>query len=165
MSGPVLRSGNGRLLGGRPALLFSTLLHFLRRNDTRARLARARGRGVGVYTAEWPLDAQSSGVAEQIIDWCKETLARSRRPWGIAEFELALAFRGSGRERTNTLRIPAASPALLYSDDSGLVRQVRTFLADASVLTISGPILIAAVLCSWGDIAHVALVKQGQTAQ
>ncbi len=141
-------------------MLVSKLLLYFRRNDARVRLANARRHGEGVHTAEWLLrGGEPNAVAEQVLEWCRQTLAGTRRPWGISEFDLALSFRDAASRRPRTLRIPASSPASLYVEDSGLGAQVRHFLAEAAGRAAAGPVLVAGALCSWGEVAHAALVR------
>lgn len=119
------------------------------------RLARLRRRGEGVYSEEWLVGPDHHDIASEILSWCRETLAVSRRPWGLADFELAVAFAGTAGPQT--LRLPRTTPADLYRDDSQLVTRLYAFMEGAQAAAAHGPIKVAAALRSWGDLAHAVL--------
>jgi hypothetical protein len=92
-------------------------------------------------------------LADTIVHWCRETLASSRRPYGVDHFDLSIAFGAAGSVRNltfNRLRVQhlyeEALPRELV-DELGKVAQV----AGATVVHV------AAGLFSWGDAMHQAL--------
>jgi hypothetical protein len=116
-------------------------------------MIKARRSGAGVYTYEWQFaDATMlDAVAEPLLAWCRDTLSRTRRPWGIAHFDLALAVRGEHASRPRTLSLRRMDPVDLYPGDV-LVAQLRRLIeAEQAVAHV------AVALFSWGDAAHAAL--------
>lgn len=122
------------------------------------RLARrvkdARNRGLGVYTQEWRHDQLDGGDLEttrinahDVLAWCRETMAATRRPLGLARFDLAIAAASAPVGRGN-LSLPRLAPADLYPGDA-LLAEVDRFLRDFGPVTH-----VAAALFSWGDAAH-----------
>jgi hypothetical protein len=138
-----------------------------RRQRERAarRLAAARRAGRGLYLHEWDLAVgaegaiRSAAAAETIAAWCRETLGRCRRPWGLDAFDLTVACATHGVGGARRMRLRRLRPANLYTPD-GVVRQLAAFLAEhgvSSTGTDPGPIRVAVALWSWGDAAHAAL--------
>lgn len=122
------------------------------------RLARrvkdARNRGLGVYMQEWRHEQIGRDAAEpthisahEVLTWCRETMAATRRPFGLARFDLAIAAASASVGR-GSLSLPRLAPTDLYPGDA-LVAEVEQFLHD------HGPVThVAAALFSWGDAAH-----------
>lgn len=128
------------------------MFHCFRRSQLQ-RLVRqvkhARRKGHGVYIQEWRDDPPAAAPlsAHDILAWCRETVANTRRPMGIARFDLALAAASTSVGRTN-LSLPRLVPTDLYPGDS-LLTEVERFLKE------HGPVThLAAALFSWGDAAH-----------
>lgn len=150
----MLASAHGTTHGGFRLLAENIFRRFHARSAA-LRLANLRRRGTGVYSEEWLLGPEPRDITSEIITWCRDTLAGSRRPWGLADFELAVAFGGlAGPE---TLRLPRTAPADLYRDDSPLVTRLHAFLERAESVAAQGPITVAAALRAWGELAHAAL--------
>ena len=133
--------------------MFQELLQPLRRQRLAQKLARARSRGTGLYVGEWRAEADDgTGAgppvsASGILVWCRETVARTRRPGGIASFDLALAA-ASESVRHGSLSFRRLSPTDLYPGDS-FQAEVERFLSAHRPVTH-----LAAALFSWGDAAH-----------
>lgn len=138
------------------------------RNVSR-RLAEARRAGRGVYVGEWRFATMAGGdreaacdaAIEAILAWCRETLGRCRRPWGIDYFDLALSLSPVGAQQTRSVRLRELRPAALY--DGELAERFAPFLAESfqpSGSDAGGPppsVTVAAGLFSWGDAAYAAL--------
>jgi hypothetical protein len=115
----------------------------------------ARRRGHGVYLREWRYeDAEPAAetAIDSLIAWCRATHGRTRRPWGIAEFDLALAVSPSQGARPRSLRLSRLTPSDLYPGDA-LRAQLRRFLEAEQAAAAH----LAVALFSWGDAAHAAL--------
>lgn len=118
------------------------------------RVRDARRRGLGVYMQEWRHDRIEDDAAEpshvsahDVLTWCRETMAATRRPFGLARFDLAIAAASASMSRGN-LSLPRLAPSDLYPGDA-LLAEVERFLHD------HGPVThVAAALFSWGDAAH-----------
>lgn len=112
--------------------------------------------GSGLYEYEWRAPAHGSTItAATILHWCRETIATTRRPWGIAEFDLALSSSIEGRQSSLSFR--RLAPTDLYPGDS-LLSELERFLGpdgpDGPDGTDNSVSHLAAVLFSWGDAAH-----------
>ncbi len=123
-----------------------------RRRPLSDRVARARNEGVGVYLGEWAVDADEAGefVADAVLTWCRETLGKTRRPWGIAQFDIALAGAGAYGAR-QTISLLGLAPGDLYPGDSVLA-EIHRFLAGHDPVSH-----VAVALFSWGDATDAAL--------
>ena len=77
--------------------MLSALLRRFRPDPLRARVEDSIRRGTGLSKQEWLLgdepltSADIEGLAEQVITWCRERIAASRRPYGIDQMALAVA--------------------------------------------------------------------------
>lgn len=130
-----------------------------------SRLSAARRAGRGVYVGEWRFEAEAVGdveaLREPVLAWCRETLARCRRPWGIDYFDLALSWSSTGARGPRSIRFPELRPAVLY--DGGLAEHIAAFLSEmfagaaADASGRSTGFNLAAGLFSWGEAAHAAL--------
>lgn len=111
----------------------------------------ARQRGEGVYTEEWSLSGETHHSAmEPILDWCRSVAGRCRRPFGIDNFDLALAFR-HGNDSPPTSMMYRITARDLYDDS--IIDQLKVFLFNQP----AQPAYVVAALFSWGDAAHAAL--------
>lgn len=114
----------------------------------------ARKRGHGVYFSEWQAAQSLDDLGREIVQWCRDTLARSRRPMGIDHFDLTLTVHADGKPRTH--RLALLRPAELY-DGGRVAGIVASILAPLSREDGCEPARIAAALLSWGDIAHATI--------
>jgi hypothetical protein len=133
------------------------------------RLAAARRAGRGIYVGEWTfenlfndeLEAACEAGCEAIVAWCRETLGRCRRPWGIDYFDLALSAAPKGAPTSRSVRFRELRPGRLY--DGELAERLACYLAEtlqpAGTDANESPrrVTIAAGLFSWGDAAFAAL--------
>jgi hypothetical protein len=121
-------------------------------------MVRARRAGHGLYVNEWHLDA-AAGVsveelAAQIVDWCRQTIAGCRRPYGIDHFDLALARSRGEQGPPRSAEFRDLHPLDLYGE-SRVNQRVAAFLNAGGFA--GGPVRVAAALYSWGDAAYAAL--------
>jgi hypothetical protein len=139
----------------------ASLREWWQRRQAAKQLAQARQAGVGLYLQEWHLAAQAVPDEDQptpveiVLTWCRETLGRCRRPWGIDYFDLSIECTGPGGMPLRTARFSHIRPIQLYQDDA-ITRQIAAALIGAAVTT-GAPVRIAARLFSWGDAAFAAL--------
>ncbi len=120
---------------------------FRSRNALARELKAARRNGHGLYLADFAVPAGHASPGELVIDWCRETLANTRRPHGIAVFDLAVACT-SGSER-RSLHLKRVHPTRLY--EAGFVAELAALFATGAAATVS------VALSSWGDIAFAAM--------
>lgn len=136
-------------------------------------IERARRLGHGVHLQEWehewqhnfaaPLAGEIEALVEPIIEWCRQTSAGCRRPWGIDYFDLAFACSLGSLEKTpgpaRSVSFRRLRPADLY--DLGRLRgELAAFISELShdaPLDPVGHCHVAVALFSWGNAAHAAL--------
>ncbi|MCK9487219.1 MAG: hypothetical protein M0R73_11070 [Dehalococcoidia bacterium] len=140
-----------------------------RPKDLLQRLRRARASGTGVYLRDWFPHHEGAptgpeALAAAVMGWCRETVGATRRPWGIAHFDLALSTAGAPStaealaptddahvEAPRSLSLRRLAPSDLYPGDIVLA-EVQRYLAQRAPV---GHLAVA--LFSWGDAAHEAL--------
>jgi hypothetical protein len=131
----------------------------VRRSFRRWRVARAihkaRARGHGLYSTEFLWSPEcAERVPGDITQWCRDTLARCRRPLGIDHFDLTLTVRGPGKPQTH--RMAFLRPAQLY-EDAAVPGSLGAVLGSLVVAGETGTVKVVAALLSWGDIAHATM--------
>jgi hypothetical protein len=145
-------------------LIFLSTFQRRGRYDNRAliraiRDARRQGRGVKLHDWSVAVDAVDSvsAVAASLLDWCKDTLAGCRRPYGVDQFDLAIAYRGEGQVRNLTFeRLRVIE---LYED--GLAHQVTAALR-REIAGLPAALHLTAGLFSWGEALHAAMEDKHQ---
>jgi hypothetical protein len=138
---------------------------FLRRMTAASRaleaIKEARQRGEGLKMQDWSLDdfdPHSPNALEAVVEWCKHTLAECRRPYGINQFDLTVAFRSGNSERVRSFVLRKLDPIELYREGFGETLLHALGLTEQH----SGPLRLSAALFSWGDAAHRALTPASQ---
>ncbi len=127
-----------------------------------AQMAAARARGAGAYLKDWTYGpardsaaASADAIVDPIVQWCRETLSETRRPWGIDLFDLVIAVRRSDGQ-PESLALKRRTPTELYGRES-LARTLHKFLHGDSKEPIEH---VSIALFSWGDAAHATLGTQ-----
>jgi hypothetical protein len=120
-------------------------------------MARRRRAGRDLYLRDWRTETSAHDERQSLIDsvvrWCRETVAATRRPFGIDHFDLALAWRESGATAVRSQRFLQLRPIDLYTE---------RFLAQLHAL-LFGPepafagVHLSVAVFSWGDAAHAEL--------
>jgi hypothetical protein len=125
-------------------------------------MTRARERGCGVYVVEWTGPAATGHdfeqLAEKALDWCRQTVARCRRPWGVDYFDLAVSCARDRDDEPRTQRLAELRPSDLYGEGdlaSRLVGFLSSFSGDDQ--DQSDVVRVCVGLFSWGDALHAAL--------
>jgi hypothetical protein len=112
-----------------------------------------------MYLSAWDAGADAAddihgSLVEPIIAWCRDTLGRCRRPYGIDHFELVLALSRHDGRPVESARFRDLRPSDLYDPD-GVSARLIAFLRGGDA---APPARVAASLFSWGDAAHEALI-------
>ncbi len=96
-----------------------------------------------------------AGLVESIVGWARGALAGGRRPYGIDQFDLTLAFHPQGQKGVRRLAFDRLRPIDLYQDafPERLLGIVGKELAGVRSSALS----VSAALFSWGEAAHQAL--------
>lgn len=109
----------------------------------------ARDRAEGAIAHEWQLETGAAGATvEPVLTWCRDVLSGTRRPFGIDNFDLALAYSHANGVTSELFRL---RPTDLYDDATA--KRLAAFLAPAE----SGEGRLAAAVFPWGEAAHRAL--------
>jgi hypothetical protein len=144
--------------------MLQSLVRRLRRNSIRTKVRRAIDAGVGVYTSSWELPALPQEGEEtlphRILEWCREALARMRKPYGLDYVTLVLAVVGSDNREVTTIGLGVLRPQDFYGDGDVAVRlrQVIEGWADEGVLASHQARKLSAILFSWGDLTRELLL-------
>ena len=142
--------------------MLSALLRRFRPDPLRARVEDSIRRGTGLSKQEWLLgDAPLARddlehLAEQVIAWCRDRLAATRRPYGIDQMALAIACAEPGGQPLASTTFGVFRPIEFY-EEAGVEQRVRTYLAELPLGDLNrrtGGIRFAAALFSWGDVAR-----------
>jgi hypothetical protein len=120
-------------------------------------MAEARRRGRHLYVRDWHVgvDLSPAEAVEAMLQWCRETLANCRRPFGIDYFDLFLALSTAGDRRARSVEMEKLRIADLYEESFAekLLGHFRPRDSD------EGPhgLRVSLAIFSWGDAAHEAL--------
>jgi hypothetical protein len=123
---------------------------FNSKTDTQRLLAgmsRRRREGAGLYIADWRADDHETFL-EAVVHWCRETIAATRRPFGIDHFDIALAWRDVSGSVVRSHRFLQLRPIELYTE---------SFLEQLRALHPVQPAHVSVAVFSWGDAAHAEL--------
>jgi len=119
-------------------------------------------RGTGLSRREWLMGAEPmtpqhiQALADELLEWCRERMAASRRPYGIDQMALAVACAEPGGVPLASATFGVFRPVEFYTAE-GVAEQVETFLHDIPLDVLNrreGAIRFAAALFSWGDVAR-----------
>jgi hypothetical protein len=139
------------------------LLARFRPDPLRARVEASVQRGTGLHKGEWlrdslPLTPEAlAEVSEDIVAWCRERMAASRKPYGIDQMALAVACAEPGGVPLASKTFGVFRPVDFY-EDQGVAERVSEFVRGLdldSVNRLQG-VRFAAALFSWGDVAREA---------
>jgi hypothetical protein len=139
-----------------------------RRNNLSRRIEQHIRSGVGLYGDEWVLDRlpattdDLTALSQTVISWVVETMAVTRRPYGIDQMALALAVAHPGSEPLASTAINIFRPVEFYQP-GGQRERIESFLLglDPELLNRAGtPVRVAVTLFSWGDVARAALPNE-----
>jgi len=142
--------------------MLGSLMDRFRPDTLRARVEASIRRGTGLSRREWLLDAEPltevtmQQLSDEIVDWCRDRMAASRRPYGIDQMALAVACAEPGGEPRASTTFGVFRPVEFYVED-GIAARLEEYLHTlplADLNTRSGPIRFAVALFSWGDVAR-----------
>jgi hypothetical protein len=141
------------------------LVRRLRRGSIRSKVRQAIDAGVGVYNGSWDLSVLSKEeegtlLSDWILEWCHESLARMRKPYGLDYVTLVLAVVGPDNEEVATLGFGVLRSQDFYGDGDVIarLREVIGRWHKEGILTSLRAFKLSAVLFSWGDLARELLL-------
>lgn len=145
--------------------MLNELLARFRPDPLRARVEASVQRGTGLHKGEWmrnalPLDdAALAEVSEEIVAWCRDRMAASKRPYGIDQMALAVACAEPGGTPLASKTFGVFRPVEFYQD-GGVSERVSEFVRQVDLERLNavrGGVRFAAALFSWGDVARDAI--------
>jgi len=149
--------------------VLSELFQRLRPDPVRKRIESSIRAGTGLSKHDWVLEGpvldadHVEQLTEQILDWCRERISATRRPYGIDQLALALACAEPGGDPLASTTFGVFRPVDFYGED-GVGERVEHFvhsirLEDLNRRIAEGAsgIRFAAALFSWGDVAREAI--------
>ena len=101
-------------------------LHRFRPDPLRARVEDSIRRGTGLSKQEWLINdhplvrVDIETLADQIIGWCRDRIAETRRPYGIDQLALAIACAEPGGIRRSPPRRSAYSARSNFTRSTAL---------------------------------------------
>jgi hypothetical protein len=144
--------------------MLQPLVRRLRRGGIHSRVRQAIDAGVGVYNGSWDLPVLSEKgerpLSDRILEWCHESLACMRRPYGLDYVTLVLAVLGPENQEIATLGFGVLRPQDFYGegDLTARLREVIDRWHEEGILTSLQAFKLSAILFSWGDLARELLL-------
>ena len=143
-------------------VVLSRLLARFQPDSLRDRVEDSIRRGTGLRRGEWlrddsPLDeAAIERVTDELLEWCREQIASTRRPYGIDQLALAVACAVPGDQPIASQTFGVFRPVEFYAE-GGVAERVASFMRSVRVEELNRrgtAIRFAAALFSWGDVAR-----------
>jgi hypothetical protein len=149
--------------------MFRWLARAWRRRRLKHEVERNLRAGVGLHRREWLLsdgDISREGLnalAEQVVTWCGETIAQTRRPYGIDHLAAAIACARPGQAPVASASFGVFRPADFYRE-GGTRESIHHFvecLEPRALNAEGGQVRFAVALFSWGEVAK-AMFEKGE---
>ena len=147
---------------GRGRVMLDGLRRRFHPDPLRLRVEDSIRRGTGLSRGEWlleelphPSDALTQ-LSGDLVSWCRERIAKTRRPYGIDHLALALACAEPGGPSIASTSFGVFRPMDFYRE-GGVAERVEGFLVSIHVEDLNErgtPVRFAAALFSWGDVAR-----------
>jgi len=141
-------------------------------NRSRSALVRAQVEhsiqaGVGLRQHEWMLERGPHGpqhvatLAETMLDWCRDQIRETRRPYGIDQLTLAVACAEPGGDSIASATFGVFRPVDFYRE-GGVGDQLLDFVGSVppDALARAPKVRFAAALFSWGDVARQTIYRE-----
>jgi hypothetical protein len=146
------------------ASVLQPLVRRLRQASVRSKVREAIDAGVGVYDRSWDLpdsiEGREEALSDRILEWCRESLARMRKPYGLDYVTLVLAVVGAENREIATLGFGVLRPQDFYgdADASARLQEVIGRWWREGILVSPQALKLSAVLFSWGDLTRELLL-------
>lgn len=102
-----------------------------------------------------------TALAEQVVAWCEETIAQTRRPYGIDHLAAAIACARPGQAPLASASFGVFRPADFYRE-GGTRDSIQHFvecLEPHALNAEGGQVRFAVALFSWGEVAKAMFEK------
>ena len=137
-----------------------------RTGDLRAQVEESIQAGKGLRRGEWLLEAGArtpeavAALADTMVEWCREQIGDTRRPYGIDQLALAVACAEPGGAAIASTTFGVFRPVDFYRE-GGVGEQVAEFVNGVPPAALEAPpaVRFAAALFSWGDVARETVYR------
>jgi hypothetical protein len=149
--------------------MLTRLLERFRSESLRDQVEASIRSGTGLRNGEWLASEglrspqARAALAERIVAWCQEEIARTRRPYGIDQLALAVACAQPGGQAIASATFGVFRPVDFYAAD-GVADRVRAFVTAMDPDALDRPVRFAAALFSWGDVARDTVYRDDPTS-
>ena len=134
-------------------------------NDMKSRVRDAIDAGVGLYNKSWDLvdraaeEGAAQALASEVLDWCRETAATMRKPYGLDYMTMAIAVIGPENGEVATANFGVLRPEDFYAGVAEKeVGEIVLRWESEGLLRSPQSQKLAVVLFSWGDLTRELLV-------
>lgn len=124
--------------------------------------------GTGLRQEQWlwpepPMAEDDLRVlSDQIVGWCRDTMASFRKPYGIDQVALSVACAHPGKPPLATMTFEVFRPIEFYQE-GGPREQVASFIQNLDLRRLNepvAPVRFAAALFSWGEVAKATVFAE-----
>lgn len=148
--------------------MFEWVTRAWRRRKLKHEVERSLRAGVGLHRREWLLgDGDISrerlrALGQEIASWCEETIAQTRRPYGIDHLAAAIACARPGQAPLASASFGVFRPTDFYRA-GGTRDSINHFvecLEPRALNAEGGQVRFAVALFSWGEVAKAMFEKE-----
>jgi hypothetical protein len=129
-----------------------------------SRVREALEAGIGLYHNHWELQEEDgSGLRPEeagatALAWCRQTMARMRRPYGLDYVTLALALLDRDNQEVARMSFGVLRPGDFYNEGAAVERIEEAVGVWRREGLFQPASYLSAVMFSWGDITRELLL-------
>jgi hypothetical protein len=144
--------------------MLEPLIRRFRRKSMDIKVREALETGIGLYHNHWEMIAPETPAlrpdkaAKAVLDWCRETMASMRRPYGIDHVTFAVSLLDGQNQEVDRAGFGVLRPNDFYGDGTAVSQLEDVFQAWQSKGSLSRAQRLTAVMFSWGDMTRELLV-------
>lgn len=149
--------------------MLTRLLDRFRSESLREQVEASIRAGTGLRNGEWLAASgrhelhECVAIAQAVVAWCQDTIAQTRRPYGIDQLALAIACAEPAGRPLASATFGVFRPVDFYAD-GGIAERVHAFVLGIETAAVAGPVRFAAALFSWGDGARETIYRDAPPA-
>lgn len=136
-----------------------------RRKSMDIKVREALETGIGLYHSNWEMTAgaekpglRPDRAGKAVIDWCRETMAVMRRPYGIDHVTFAVSLLDGENQEVDRAGFGVLRPTDFYGEGMAVRQLEEVFEVWQSRGLLSRARRLSAVMFSWGDMTRELLV-------
>ena len=140
------------------------LIRRLRQQSMDSRVREALEAGTGLYHNHWELQGQEEDglrpeeAGEVTLGWCRQAMARMRRPYGLDYVTLALALLDKDNQEIARMSFGVLRPGDFYNEGVAITRIEEAVSAWRAAGRFQPASCLSAVMFSWGDMTRELLL-------